>query len=119
MRKFYQGVVAFLKHCAKLLGRGGEMLIGADLKKSPDILNAAYNDSAGLNAAFNLNLLHRIKNELGGDLDVDRFAHVAFYNEREGRVELYVKSLAEQTIGVAGRRFERGTGTRAVRVRPG
>jgi dimethylhistidine N-methyltransferase len=100
-----EGVVAFLKHCARLLGRGGEMLIGADLKKSPDILNAAYNDSAGLNAAFNLNLLHRIKNELGGDLDIDRFAHVAFYNEREGRVELYVKSLVEQTIGIGGRRF--------------
>jgi dimethylhistidine N-methyltransferase len=99
------GVVAFLKHCARLLGRGGEMLIGADLKKSPDILNAAYNDAAGLNAAFNLNLLHRIKNELGGDLDIDRFAHVAFYNEAEGRVELYVKSLADQTIGIGGRRF--------------
>lgn len=98
-------VVAFLKHCARLLGPGGEMLIGSDLKKSPDILNAAYNDAAGTNAAFNLNLLERIKRELGGDLDVSRFAHVAFYNEREGRIELYVKSLVDQTIGIAGRRF--------------
>ena len=103
-------VVAFLKHCAKLLGPGGEMLIGSDLKKSPDILNAAYNDAAGTNAAFNLNLLERIKSELGGDLDIDRFAHVAFYNEREGRIELYVKSLADQTIGIAGRRFRCAAG---------
>jgi uncharacterized SAM-dependent methyltransferase len=80
------------------------------LRKSPDILNAAYNDSAGLNAAFNLNLLHRIKNELGGDLDIDRFAHVAFYNESEGRIELYVKSLADQTIGIGGRRFRCAAG---------
>ena len=97
--------VEFLANYARILGPGGEMLIGSDLKKSPDILNAAYNDAAGTNAAFNLNLLERIKGELGGDLDVDRFAHVAFYNEREGRIELYVKSLADQTIGIAGRRF--------------
>jgi len=103
-------VVAFLKNCAGLLGPGGEMLIGADLKKSPDILNAAYNDAAGTNAAFNLNLLDRIKRELAGDLDIDAFAHVAFYNEREGRIELYVKSLADQTIGVAGRRFRLAAG---------
>ena len=64
------------------------MLIGANLKKDPKILNAAYNDKAGINAAFNLNLLARINRELGGDFDLDRFAHVAFYNEAQGRVEL-------------------------------
>ena len=81
------------------------MLIGADLKKAPEVLNAAYNDRAGINAAFNLNLLVRINRELDGDIDVDRFAHVAFYNAEAGRMELYLKSLAEQTVTVAGRRF--------------
>src|SRR5204863_121763 len=82
--------------------------IAADLKKDPAILNRAYNDKAGINAAFNLNLLTRINRELGGDFDLDRFAHVAFYSEAEGRVELYLKSLAEQTVVAAGQRFRFG-----------
>jgi L-histidine Nalpha-methyltransferase len=101
-----EGVVAFLKNCAALLGPGGEIVIGADMKKDPAILDAAYNDKAGTNAAFNLNLLERINRELDGDLAVDRFAHVAFYSEANGRVELYVKSLADQTAHIAGRRFD-------------
>jgi dimethylhistidine N-methyltransferase len=98
-------VTRFLAHCAELLGPEGEMLIGVDLKKDPAILNAAYNDRAGLNAAFNLNLLERVNRELGGDIDIDRFEHLAFYNEGQGRMELYLKSLAEQTATIAGRRF--------------
>jgi dimethylhistidine N-methyltransferase len=103
-------VVKFLGDWAALLGPGGEMLIGADLKKDPKILNAAYNDKAGMNAAFNLNVLVRINRELGADFDLDRFAHVAFYNEAQGRVELYVKSLAEQTVTVSGHHFRLGAG---------
>jgi dimethylhistidine N-methyltransferase len=99
------GVVRFLRHCAELLGPECEMLIGADLKNAPERLNAAYNDRAGMNAAFNLNLLARINRELDGDIEVDRFAHVAFYNEAAGRMELHLKSLAAQTATVAGRRF--------------
>jgi L-histidine N-alpha-methyltransferase len=99
------GVVRFLRHCAELLGSDCEMLIGVDLKKAPEVLNAAYNDHAGFNAAFNLNLLVRINHELDGDIDVDRFAHVAFYNAEAGRMELYLKSLAEQTATIAGRCF--------------
>jgi L-histidine N-alpha-methyltransferase len=57
-----------------------------------------------------LNLLTRINRELGGDFDLDRFAHVAFYSEAEGRVELYLKSLAEQTVMAAGQRFRFGAG---------
>ncbi|MGE0259917.1 MAG: L-histidine N(alpha)-methyltransferase, partial [Alphaproteobacteria bacterium] len=101
-----EGVVRFLRHCTELLGRECEMLIGADLKKAPEVLNAAYNDRAGVNAAFNLNLLVRINRELDGDVDVDRFAHVAFYNADAGRMELYLKSLAQQTVTIGGRRFE-------------
>ena len=88
--------VAFLANYARILGPGGEMLIGIDLKKDTDILEAAYNDRAGVTAAFNLNLLERTNRELDGDLDIDRFEHVAFYNEAEGRVEIYIRSLADQ-----------------------
>lgn len=98
-------VVRFLRHCAELLGPGGEMLIGVDLKKEAGILEAAYNDRAGINAAFNLNLLERINRELGGSIDTDRFEHVAFYNEQLGRMELYLKSLAVQSATIAGRVF--------------
>jgi dimethylhistidine N-methyltransferase len=104
------GVVAFLQHCARLLGPGGEMIVGADLKKDPAVLNAAYNDRAGTNAAFNLNLLGRIERELGGKLDAARFEHVAFFNDAEGRVELYLKSDAAQTIEVGGRVFRLAEG---------
>jgi dimethylhistidine N-methyltransferase len=106
------GVVRFLRNCAELLGRGGEMLIGVDLKKDPAILEAAYNDRAGINAAFNLNLLERIDRELDGDIDVARFAHRAFYNEPKGRMELYVESLAEQSATIAGREFRFAAGER-------
>jgi dimethylhistidine N-methyltransferase len=97
--------VAFLANYARILGAGGEMLIGVDLKKDPEILDAAYNDRAGVTAAFNLNLLERINRELDGDLDLDRFEHVAFYNQVEGRVEIYIRSLADQQARIAGKRF--------------
>jgi dimethylhistidine N-methyltransferase len=97
--------VAFLANYASVLGPGGEMLIGVDLKKDPEILDAAYNDRAGVTAAFNLNLLERVNRELDGDLDIDRFEHVAFYSEAEGRVEIYIRSQADQQAQIAGRRF--------------
>jgi len=105
-------VVRFLRNCAELLGPGGEMLIGADLKKDAAILDAAYNDRAGMNAAFNLNLLERINRELGADLALDQFAHLAFYNEAERRMELYIQSLADQTATIAGRTFGFARGER-------
>jgi dimethylhistidine N-methyltransferase len=103
-------VVRFLRHCAELLGPDGEMLIGVDLKKDPAVLNRAYNDRAGMNGAFNLNLLHRINRELDGDIDVDRFEHLAFYNPEAGRMELYLRSLADQSATIAGRRFDFAAG---------
>jgi dimethylhistidine N-methyltransferase len=107
-----EAVVRFLSHCGELLGPGGEMLIGVDLKKDQAILNAAYNDRAGVNAAFNLNLLARINRELAGDLAIGRFAHVAFYNAAEGRMELYLESRAAQSATIAGRRFDFAEGER-------
>ncbi|MGH7060544.1 MAG: L-histidine N(alpha)-methyltransferase [Stellaceae bacterium] len=97
--------VRFLANCAQILGPGGEMLIGVDLKKDPKILDAAYNDRAGVTAAFNLNLLERINRELDGDLDLDRFEHLGFYNESRGRIEIYIRSLSDQEATIAGRRF--------------
>jgi dimethylhistidine N-methyltransferase len=105
-----EAVVAFLTHCGRLLGPGAEMLIGADVKKDKKILDAAYNDAQGLNAAFNLNLLHRIAKELDSDIAIDDFEHVAFYNPDEGRVELYIRSLKDQTAVIAGRRFSFAAG---------
>jgi uncharacterized SAM-dependent methyltransferase len=88
------------------------MLIGADLKKDPEILDDAYNDKAGINAAFNLNLLARINRELGGDVDLTQFTHVAFFNDAVGRVELYLESRKTQSATIAGRRFDFAAGER-------
>jgi dimethylhistidine N-methyltransferase len=92
--------VAFLTNVRRLVGRGGGMLIGVDMKKDRERLHAAYNDSAGVTAAFNLNLLHRINRELDGNFDVKRFRHHAFYNEVQGRVEMHLMSLRAQQVRI-------------------
>ena len=66
---------------------------------------AAYNDAAGVTAAFNLNLLERLNRELGADFDPSRFRHYAFYNPVAGRIEMHLVSLAEQDVSVSGQRF--------------
>jgi len=93
-------VVTFLADWAALLGPGGEMLIGADLKKDPKILNTAYNDKAGINAAFNLNLLARINRELDADFDLSCFQHEARWNSAERRVEMHLRSTCRQTVQI-------------------
>jgi dimethylhistidine N-methyltransferase len=105
-----EAAVDFLAGCRRVIGRGGALLVGVDLKKAPELLDAAYNDRAGVTAAFNLNLLERINRELDADFDLDRFAHDAFYNEAGGRIEIYIRSLADQIVTVAGRaiRFTAG-----------
>ena len=90
----------FLEHVAKVCGPGGALLIGVDLKKDPRVLHGAYNDSEGVTAAFNLNLLRRINDELGCDFKLDWFKHYAFYNPREGRVEMHLVSQREQVVHV-------------------
>jgi dimethylhistidine N-methyltransferase len=101
---------AFLRHAAALLGRGAVLIIGVDLVKAPAILNAAYNDSAGVTAAFNLNLLERINRELDGDFDLAKFRHRAFYNREKHRVEMHLVSLARHKVRVMGKciDFRRG-----------
>ncbi len=97
--------VALLKRFARLADSAGQLLIGIDLKKAPEKLHAAYNDAAGVTAAFNLNLLERLNRELGADFEIARFRHHAFYNPQAGRIEMHLLSLVEQTATVSGRCF--------------
>jgi dimethylhistidine N-methyltransferase len=95
----------FLKNVAQQLAPDDGLLIGVDLKKAPAILNAAYNDAAGVTAAFNLNLLARCNRELGADFDIAAFAHRAFYNEAAGRIEMHLESTREQAVRIDDRHF--------------
>ena len=97
--------VRLLRRIARLCGRGGGLLLGADLKKDPRIIDAAYNDRHGVTAAFNLNLLERINGALGADFQTSRFWHHAFYDPAAGRVEMQLVSQEEQTVSVADRQF--------------
>jgi dimethylhistidine N-methyltransferase len=101
----HQEARAFLANAARLLGKGSAFLVGVDLKKPDSILVPAYNDARGVTAAFNLNLLVRINRELQGNFDLARFAHDAVWNEDAGRIEMYLVSLADQTVRVLGRSF--------------
>jgi dimethylhistidine N-methyltransferase len=96
----------FLKVVAGLCRPRGGLLIGVDLKKDPLVLNRAYNDEQGVTAAFNLNLLARINRELFADFDLARFRHHAFYDEREGRIEMQLVSTARQVVHIAGKAFD-------------
>jgi dimethylhistidine N-methyltransferase len=84
---------------------GGGMLVGVDLVKDTAILEDAYNDAAGITAAFNRNMLVHINRELGADFEPSRFAHRAFFNAQQSRVEMHLVSSGEQDVNVAGRRF--------------
>jgi dimethylhistidine N-methyltransferase len=95
----------FLRRVCRLCGKSGGLIIGIDLQKSRDVLEAAYNDSAGVTAEFNLNLLVRANRELGADFDLMRWKHRAVYNEKEGRIEMHLVSEGEQTVHVGGREF--------------
>ena len=103
---------SFLANAAHLLGEGSAFLVGVDLKKPASILLPAYNDARGVTAAFNLNLLRRINRELQATFDLARFAHDAVWNAEAGRMEMYLVSLATQTVRVLGREFFFASGDR-------
>ncbi|WP_394837109.1 L-histidine N(alpha)-methyltransferase [Pendulispora rubella] len=90
----------FLAHLRSLARGPCGLLVGADLKKDRSVLELAYNDGAGVTAAFNLNVLARINRELDADFVLDRFRHRAFYNEREGRIEMHLVSTCSQIVRV-------------------
>lgn len=97
--------VNLLKRLRRLAGTQGGLLIGVDLRKDKAVLEHAYNDSAGITAAFNLNLLHRLNRELGSDFDVSRFRHRATYNVDEGRIEMHLVSLDNQSVQIGDEFF--------------
>ncbi|HET6979961.1 MAG TPA: L-histidine N(alpha)-methyltransferase [Pyrinomonadaceae bacterium] len=90
----------FLRAMRSVLNRGDALLLGADLKKDPAVLEAAYNDALGVTSAFNLNVLARINRELNGTFDLHQFRHRAFYNESAGRIEIYIESLIDQRVRI-------------------
>ena len=97
---------AFLRHAGRMLGRGATLIIGVDLVKDVSVLNAAYDDAAGVTAKFNLNLLARINRELGANFDLASFSHEAFYNAERHRIEMHLASKKRQKVRVAGRAIE-------------
>ena len=96
-RKLFERVASFLG--------AGYFLLGVDLVKDIKVLERAYNDSEGLTARFNKNLLTRINRELSGDFDLDAFAHRAFFNKEKSRIEMHLESTKNQSVRVSGREF--------------
>ena len=105
-----EAAVDFIATVAELVGPGGFLLIGVDLRKDKAVLDAAYDDAAGATAAFNLNLLERMNRELDADFDLGAWAHRAGYNEQMGRVEMHLQSLRDQQVTVAGEVFDFSAG---------
>jgi len=94
---------------------GDRFLLGADLRKDVGVIEAAYNDTAGVTAEFNLNLLRVLNRELGADFDLSAFRHRAIYNRDMHRIEMHLDSLRDQTVtipGVGEVKFSRGESMR-------
>jgi dimethylhistidine N-methyltransferase len=100
------GATAILGQIAERCGRGGGLLVGIDLQKSPTVIEAAYNDAEGVTAQFSLNLLQRINRELDAQFVVDQFAHRAVYRPQMGRVDISLVSQCDQAVEIADRRIE-------------
>jgi dimethylhistidine N-methyltransferase len=102
--------VNLLRAMVETLGEGAMLLIGMDRIKDVDTLVRAYDDAAGVTAAFNLNLIERINRELNADLPVDAFRHRAIWNNDYGRVEMHLEAVRDIAFGIEGERFEMGAG---------
>ena len=92
--------IIVLDEIRMMVGNGGGLLIGVDLQKDTNILNTAYNDKKGFTEQFNKNLLIRINRELGADFDIEQYAHSAFFNEENYRIEMHLVSLREQSVTI-------------------
>jgi dimethylhistidine N-methyltransferase len=95
----------FLRSARDILGKGAQMIIGADLEKDERVLRDAYNDASGVTARFNLNVLVRINRELGGNFDLSAFTHRAIYNRERHRIEMHLISKKTQTVRMLGTSF--------------
>jgi dimethylhistidine N-methyltransferase len=93
---------AFLSGARRVLGAGAWMIVGVDLRKSPEVLIPAYDDAQGVTAAFNLNLLQRLNRQAGADFDLSQFSHRAVWNDTESRIEMHLVSRSRQIVTVAG-----------------
>ena len=92
----------FLREVRLMLNPGDSLLLGTDLVKPVPQMLAAYDDALGVTASFNLNLLERINHELGGDFDLRRWRHLARWNDAERRIEMHLRSKAEQSVNIPG-----------------
>ncbi|MEL6869003.1 MAG: L-histidine N(alpha)-methyltransferase [Pseudomonadota bacterium] len=97
-----EAALGLLKTMRAVAKEGGGLLIGVDLKKDPAVLERAYNDAAGITAAFNLNMLTHLNREFGADFNVDAFEHRAIYNVELGRIEMHLISKADQRVTIDG-----------------
>lgn len=100
-----RSAVDFLRAMKETLGEGSRLLIGMDRIKDVDVLVRAYDDAAGVTAAFNLNLLHRINAELDGDIPIEAFRHRALWNDALSRIEMHLEALRDVAFTVAGTPF--------------
>ncbi len=100
-----EAAIELLRVMYQEAGPGGALLIGADLKKDRQIIENAYNDSEGITAEFNLNVLRRLNREFGSDFDLNAFSHSATYNESSGRIEMYLISQCAQEVTLGEHRF--------------
>jgi len=96
----YEAAVSLLRDVARHLSSGDQLLLGVDLVKESEVLTAAYNDSAGITAAFNKNLLVRINRELGGHFEPDSFSHISVWNQTSSRIEMHLESNCRQSVKV-------------------
>lgn len=101
-----QGAQVFLNNAAHTLSAPSKFLIGVDLEKDKAVLEAAYDDSQGVTAEFNLNLLRRMKRELDAELTIADFEHLAFYNEAESRIEMHLRARRSTSITLGGQHFD-------------
>ena len=92
----------FLATARESLGRSAWFLLGADLRKRPEILLPAYNDQAGVTAAFNLNMLRRLNREAGANFDLEAFRHQAIWNDAESRIEMHLFATRDNRVDLGG-----------------
>lgn len=105
-----EAAIELLRVMYREAGQGGCLLIGVDLRKEAAILEQAYDDSAGITAQFNLNMLRRLNREFAADFNLERFRHQATYNEEQGRIEMHLVSLNNQRVKIGGKSFGLNTG---------
>jgi dimethylhistidine N-methyltransferase len=106
--------IELLRTMRRIAGDGGGLLIGYDLVKEPAILERAYDDAAGVTAAFNLNVLQHLNRELGSDFDLSQYRHEAVWVVDHSRIEMHLVSLRDQTVTIAGEGIQFATGEHLV-----